>query len=264
MKYLLLFALASCAKQPVENVILGKGAPLRAPQEFSQTTAYSENHLLDLAGKMARARISLNGQETETCLEEEKLRPKVQEVCALLWAFGPTESKEAEAFILKNFAASKTLSTALLARRKLVEGLSQTGLLALLANFAENESWISTRAARQWLEWQPNLSLSAQDQLLDAVPYKKMKGPLDLASAMGLLQSNWPGKASDLLGQYCDKSVLGEARFRCWKAVGALLNETLPEALRSSLKLYLPEENSSDWKLFTRAFPTLANHRKDF
>lgn len=264
MKYLLLLLLASCAKQPVENVILGRGSPQRTPREFSQTTDYPEQHLLALAGKMASARISLVTNETETCLQEERLRPKVQEVCALLWAMGNAESKATEAFILKNFSSSKILSTALLARRGLVDGLDQTAFLRLLANFSTAESWISTRAAKQWLESQKTLSLNEQDRLLDALPFQKVRGPLDLVSSMALLQGIAPGKASDLLAQFCGNQVQGEARFRCWKAVGTLLNETLPQEFRMALKLTLPDQESADWKLFSRAFPSLANHRKDF
>lgn len=248
--FFLLFCLAGCA-QKNESVSVPAPAPVikeaKLENPFLAASEHQTAELQKFAGWLLENGESLDLATAEKCVEDP--RAEISGLCALLWSGEKSEILPAR--LTANFAKSRLWAVAAVKQKKILASLIFSQLLALLERLEREPDWLRIEAAESWLHANPPLPLVGKKQLLDELLKGTPQLPEDFRARRRFFAENAPPEAENLLQSYCNASVKGDLRIRCWRFLSAL--EKKPEILP-----WLPSPEDRSWKLFRLAFPLRA------
>ncbi len=267
--FLLAFLMCSCSKkqeqfQPKEanktNLSTRPSAEY-VLREFKNTQTAKEDTLLQNGTLALKEGFTLNASDAEKCYESENnKRPKVQEICLLLWAWGQDPSPRLEEILLLHAPLERLYAIAAIGRKTTLQKLPTTNMETVVGILKYDSLWLRAKAIHAWLE--PHI-VPSQAIIERFQPWLILTGnesPADVAMALKALhrlsQQHW----QSAFAEYCHPQTEGEARIRCWRVIGAMVASPIEKSLSDKLFLYLPKKNENDWILFLRSFPNLAHH----
>ena len=250
-------ALMSCAKSKEDSGSNG-ALTARGPDNiFAATADFKESEVLARAALILRAGGGISSEQALHCVQKEEKRPRVREVCALVWAAGHgNPNPQLQEFILNGAVTSRSLAVALSLQPALLKGMPFERVRSIAQ--PDYPSWVDAALLGAWAETNGSLS---DDDAQAAVKHFRARGltsPAALLRYFSMLYRWNPSVFDSELARYCDPDAKGESRIRCWRLVGVLGKAPVDEKMKHRLRTFLPAERDESWTVFLRTFPDLA------
>lgn len=249
--------IASCRKEPEGRASHEFGSIASIP--LGNTTNKTEAEISALAERNIRERVPMPSAQTEQCWKNEISRPKVKDICLLLWSIGKESSKMLEGEIVNGISSSPFLAKLILLRPDLLSRVRFQELVDALRSLTDMENFYKVSLAKQWLSRNiDSANREKIDLLLTSIRLQEAEAPSTLRDLAFLFLQFDKGRWSALTQNYCTGQA-GETKIRCWRYL-SLFSEQFESdtGLRNLLLPFWPKQNEPEWKLFVRSFPNQA------